>query len=115
MPKVKLEPIYPRDFGGPICAPSFCPYKGQAKNEHNQVVDSVDPALCPLCRICTFVPATVSLDLELTQAEHDTMAKFLTSDDRATSSSLAGQLQYLQKEGRLPLAVLLSYQVLRPL
>ena len=101
MPKVQLEYVGLSSRGVEIKAPDFCPYRSGT--------GTVNPALCPLCKICTFVPETVPLDLEITQTEKDAIAKFLTSENKVVSASLSGQNQYLQKQGRLPLVVLISY------
>ena len=101
MPKVQLERFSEFSDIPTIKAPDFCPYRDP--------IGWVSPTMCPLCKICTFVPKTVPLDLEITQAEKDAIAKFLTLDNKIISASLSGQNQYLQKQGRLPLVVLISF------
>ena len=101
MPKFKLEVYRTTSV---IKAPTWCPYQYEEQGEH-----AVNSSICPLCRICTFVPLTVPLDVEITQVERDAIAKFLTQDNKVVSASLSGQNQYLQKQGRLPLVVLISF------
>lgn len=112
MTKIVLEVL----SNGKIKPPDFCPYK----TVYNRVLISgrivsedtmVDPHLCVLCRLCTFVPKTAIVDTGITREEQEALARFLTATCKETSSSLSGQNQYLAKEGRVPLAVLMSYSL----
>jgi len=121
MPKVKLEKVYIGNRESVyIKAPDFCPYR-----EHIIVVSEnpdksekfsnseysgpiVDPKLCPLCKICTFVPESHAIDSEeLTKDENKMIADFLSSD-KDLGVSISGQMQYLAKERRMVIAMLIS-------
>ena len=67
--------------------------------------------MCPLCKICTFVPAG-EMDLpEITASERQAFIDYLMKEPKL-ASMISGQHAYLLKEDRIPLAVLISAQVL---
>jgi len=102
MPQVALKVfsyLYPHTY---IFAPDFCPYKIYPGIDH----PVVDASLCPLCKICTFVPETVDL-ADPMENEREEFGKHLLSDT-SISSSISGQREFLIRQGRIPLALLIS-------
>lgn len=85
-----------------IVAPDFCPYK---------IIEtdgiSVDPSLCPLCKSCEFIPETI-VNEDIIDKQ-----KFINyiMNDYKLAANLSGQNQYLIKNGRIPLAILMSGEI----
>lgn len=113
-----------KQFPSRIIAPTWCPYKESYSREDLIEVEPgllsqqllkeyiVHPALCPLCRICDFVPESSVLTVPITRDERDRLASYLVSGNVALSQSILGQQSYLQRNDKLPLAILLSAEVL---
>lgn len=109
MPNVILK----RYQNGPyIMAPEFCPYKLIDQKDWQDPCEIVHPTLCPLCRICTFVPSGGEEVQGLTACEQQEFAKYLTNGDQKVARSISGQQVYLSKEQRIPLVILISITLL---
>lgn len=115
--KVKLHPF---NNGPYIVAPSHCPYKFEEtvnSNMYSVGIDSggitssssfvsiVNSSLCPLCKLCEFTPDVIDKGLEIKTREFE---NYLTLINESVSKSISGQIFYLQKENRLPIAILIS-------
>lgn len=112
-PVIKLEQFREGPY---IKAPSFCPY---ASSSNTGLTDSgstkiVHPSLCPLCKICRFVPELdSSRGLPPTQQEQEAFATYITNTNLKLSASISGQSLYLSKGDRIPLVVLISFSALK--
>ena len=106
---VKLKKYYKH-----IIAPEHCPYQSPAASVYGDKVDStgvVSPLLCLLCKLCEFTPDGVDLS-EFSGLIKDKFVRYLIEDNYEVSASISGQNQYLRKEARLPLVILISSEVL---
>lgn len=88
-----------------IMAPDFCPYKFSKEG-----FSVVAPSLCPLCKRCEFV--TDFAEDGITKEESQKITLYLKSFNSKIANSINGQFSYLSKEGRLPLMILISANVL---
>jgi len=109
MPKVKLQTA---GNGSKIVAPDFCPFKQTdltSQPSQSQVISTVSPSLCAVCKYCTFL-IDISTDehCDLSVFEKEKFIKYLTETNTQVSSALIAQKQYLSKQNRAPLAILLT-------
>lgn len=95
-----------------ICASKDCPYAVL----ENGGAGVVHASICTLCKKCEFSiegepEETASEVPGLTAQELHNVTKFL-SEDPKISSSILGQHQFLRKENRIPLVILISSKTL---
>ncbi len=105
MPKVILKVI---KGTSEIEAPEFCPYK-VTDIENKDIKSRVSSSICNICKFCTFVTELEKIEkVELSEGERERFIKYLTEINTKASSSLFAQKQYLTKNNRLSLFLLLS-------
>jgi len=99
-----------------IVAPIHCPYKVQEQDikfdsyqneqaDTDKEIFTVNSSICPLCKLCEFIPEINDTQLVLNT---EGFTKYLTLLNEEVSKSIRGQVLYLQKENRLPIAILIS-------
>ena len=114
MPKVKLELAY----DGRIVAPEFCPFVVRG-NRGGVTCNVVDPAICGVCKYCTFThnlqpdpPSPISI--EITEADRKLFHDYLVETNKKAATSLYSQQQFLLfRESRIPIAVFLGAEFFR--
>ena len=106
-------------YNSKIIAPDYCPYSIQENDTHfvttkdtvyleNTDLDifTVNPSLCPLCKLCQFEPY---LKLEDTiDIKTEEFIKYLTLINTEVSKLIVRQFTYLQKDNRLPISIFIS-------
>lgn len=120
MNKVKLE-IWKK--GSRIIAPDFCPYKVQEKDVHREYTSkgdgyslisddleifTVNSSLCPLCKLCNFIPNTIDKETEL---RTDKFVEYLTLVNEEVATLINNQNFYLRKKDRIPLTILINPEI----
>lgn len=97
--KVKLE-VYRQ--GPYIKAPEHCPYKYTEFD-----APGVNSSLCPLCKLCDFTVDNVE-ELKLLSTE---CANYLTLLNEDVYRSITKQSNYLVKQNRIAVAILISAEL----
>jgi hypothetical protein len=109
MIKVILNQI---GYGPYIVAPEHCPYKQDSFNEDGDYL-SINSSICPLCKLCEFVPSEIPIIKEITQSERDAIALYLTQQNKKVAGAMLAQFQYLVKEEKSPIAMLIQWGLLQ--
>ena len=104
---MKNVPLIVYKNGPQILAPDHCPYSELVDVN----IDIVHPSMCPLCKLCNFISNTEDTSVP-TLAEIDAFQTYLNYSNKQASSSLLAQIQYLSKNDRIPLAILISDELL---
>ena len=87
MIKVQLKQI----GNGPyIEAPEHCPYKQHESIYHDS---SVNSSICPLCKLCEFIPTDIPITREINQSERDSIASYLTQQNTKVANAMLAQFQ----------------------
>lgn len=120
MPNVILHVIDAEK--GYISAPDFCPFKKVISREFvgkstSFTVPSpleytvVNASICKLCGICQFhATDTFIVTEEDLKKVNDTI-----TNDKELLTTVINQVKFLQKSDRIPLAILISFDILRAL
>jgi hypothetical protein len=113
MTKIKLEITN----SGKVIAPSFCPYAEKELVEGTKVTNNerliVRPGLCCICKLCQFVPTDIPIIKEIMQSEKDSIAIYLTQQNKKVASAMLAQFQYLVKEEKSPIAMIIVWNLLQ--
>jgi len=91
------------DNGPYILAPEHCPYK----NYMNGTDTTVHPSMCPLCKMCNFISGVTEIST-INATEVKAFQEYLSHSNKQVSSSLLAQIQFLRKNDRIPIAILVS-------
>lgn len=119
MPTVLLKKIANSNR---IAAPDFCPYKeldfSPVEQSHVNLygIPSVSPTLCPLCKLCQFVPDLEASDsflmTSLSKEEKELCNDYLLRFNSKLAKVISNQVSFLLSKGRAALAILITATIL---
>ncbi len=111
MDKIILKVTNNRDR---IKAPEHCPYRILSDYATGNVWD-VSVTLCPICKLCNFMP---DVDISnqtnsITQQDRDSISLYFTQKNKKVANAMLAQFQYLVKEEKTPLLMIIQWKLLQ--